>query len=126
MKAPLRNLLIVLGVAIFVLLLWYFRHIVIFILVAGVLSIMGRPLVALLSGIRLGRLRFPRAVSALITLIIIWGVIVLFFVIFIPLITRQINYFSTIDTGKIIQIVEEPINKLEKLLSGINPDINNQ
>ena len=126
MKATLRNLLIVLGVGIFLLLLWYFRHIVVYILVAGVLSIMGRPLVDLLSSIRLGRFRFPRAAAALVTLIIIWGVIVLFFVIFVPLITRQINYFSTIDTGKIIQIVEGPINKLEKLLSGINPDINNQ
>jgi predicted PurR-regulated permease PerM len=126
MKATLRNLLIVLGVVIFLLLLWFFRNIVVYILIAGVLSIMGRPLVDLLSSVRLGRFKFPRAAAALLTLIIIWGGIVLFFSIFIPLITKQINYFSTIDTSKIVQLIEDPINRLDKVISGINPNITSQ
>ena len=46
--------------------------------------------------------------------------------IFIPLVTRQINYFSTIDSGKIVQIVEGPINKIESLLNNLNPNISDQ
>ncbi|OFY76533.1 MAG: hypothetical protein A2V46_15815 [Bacteroidetes bacterium RBG_19FT_COMBO_42_7] len=60
------------------------------------------------------------------TLIIIWGVIILFFIIFIPLVSKQINYLSTIDSEKIVQIVEGPINKIEELFKTINPDISNQ
>ena len=52
----------------------------------------------------------------LVTLMIIWGLIILFFIIFVPLVTKQINYFSTIDSEKIVQIVEGPINKIEELL----------
>lgn len=106
--------------------LWFFRNIVVYILVSGVLSIMGRPLVDLLSSIRIRKWYFPRALSALITLIVIWGFIVTFFVIFVPLVTTQINYFSTIDSGKIVQLIETPIQKIENLFRSFNPNIGNE
>jgi len=126
MKATLRNILIFLGILLFLAALWYFRNIVVYILVSGVFSIIGRPLVDLFCRIRIRKWYFPRAVSALLTLIIIWGVIILFFIIFIPLVSKQINYLSTIDSEKIVQIVEGPINKIEELFETINPDISNQ
>jgi predicted PurR-regulated permease PerM len=126
MKTTLRNFLIVIGILLFLLALWYFRNIVVYILVSGVLSIMGRPLVDLFCRIKIGRLALPRALSALFTLLIIWGFIILFLVIFVPLVTRQINYLSAIDSGKIVQIIEGPINKIEKIFSSINPNISNQ
>lgn len=126
MKTTLRNILIFFGILLFLMLLWYFRNIVVYILVAGVLSIMGRPLVDLFCRIKIGKWNFPRVISALFTLIIIWGIIIMFFVIFVPLVTRQINYFSTIDSGKIVQIVEGPINKIESLLNNLNPNISDQ
>jgi len=123
MKATLRNILIIIGILLLLAGLWFFRSIVIFILVSGVLSIMGRPLVDLFSRIKIRKWALPRAIAALATLIIIWGAIVLFFIIFVPLITKQINYFSTIDSGKIVQIVEGPINKIENFLKNLNPGI---
>jgi predicted PurR-regulated permease PerM len=87
---------------------------------------MGRPLVDLFCRIKIGKWGLPRALSALFTLLIIWGFIILFLVIFVPLVTRQINYLSTIDSGKIVQIIEGPINKIQKIFSSINPDISNQ
>jgi predicted PurR-regulated permease PerM len=84
---------------------------------------MGRPLVALLSKIKIKNRAFPRSLAALITLAIIWGMIILFFIIFVPLITTQINYFSTIESEKIVQLVSGPINKVENLFRAINKDI---
>lgn len=123
MKTTLRYILILGGILILLASLWFFRNIVIYILVSGVLSIMGRPLVDLFSQIRIKNWKFPRAAAALLTLLIIWGAIVLFFVTFIPLITKQINYFSTIDSQKIVQLVEDPINKIEKIFKSLNPGI---
>ncbi len=125
MKATIRYILIFIGILVFVACLWFFRSIIVYILVSGVLSIMGRPLVDLFSRIKLGKWHFPQALSALITLLIIWGAIITFFVIFVPLVTRQINYFSTIDSKKIVQIADVPINKLDNLLKTINPSISN-
>jgi predicted PurR-regulated permease PerM len=126
MKTTLRNILIFFGILVFLALLWYFRNIVVYILVAGVLSVMGRPLVDLFCRIRIRKWTLPRAISALMTLIIIWGLIILFLMIFVPLVTRQINYFSTIDSEKVVKIVEGPINKIEGLFRTINPDISDK
>lgn len=125
MNPTFRNILIFLGVLLLLAIAWFFRNIVVYILVSGVLSIMGRPLVDLFCRIRIKRWSFPRSLSALLTLIIIWGLIILFFVIFIPLITTQVNYFSTIDSEKIVQLVSGPINKVENLFRAFNKDITN-
>lgn len=122
MKPTFRNFLIFFGVVILLLCVWYFRIIVVYILISGVLSTMGRPLVDLFCRIKLWKWRFPRPLAALLTLLIIWGAIILFFVIFIPLVTKQINYFSTIDSDKIVQIVQEPLNRLENLFKTFNKD----
>ena len=123
MKATLRNILIFFGILLLLACAWFFRNIVVYILVSGVFSIMGRPLVDLFCKIRIKRWSFPRSLSALLTLVTIWGFIILFFVTFVPLVTRQINYFSTIDSEKIVQIVAGPINKVENLVRAINKDI---
>jgi predicted PurR-regulated permease PerM len=123
MKATLRNILIFFGILLLLGCAWFFRNIVVYILVSGVFSIMGRPLVDLFCKIRIKKWSFPRSLSALLTIIAIWGVIILFFIIFVPLVTRQINYFSTIDSEKIVQIVAGPINKVEHLVRLINKDI---
>jgi len=126
MKATLRNILVFCGIILLLACVWYFRNIVVYILVSGVFSIMGRPLVDLLCRIRIKRWNFPRSLSALITLAIIWGFIVLFFVIFVPLVTTQINYFSTIDSDKIVQLAEGPISKVENIFRAFNKDITNE
>lgn len=123
MKTSIRTILIILGVIIFMFLLWYFRSIVVYVLVAGVLSVMGRPLVDMLSRIRIGKWNFPRILSALLTLSVIWGLIALFLYIFIPLLARQINYLSTIDGSKIVELIEGPVKKIEELVTALNPDI---
>ncbi len=123
MKATLRNILIFFGVLLLLGCAWFFRNIVVYILVSGVFSIMGKPLVELFCKIRIKKWSFPRSLSALLTLIVIWGMIILFFVTFVPLVTRQIAYFSSIDSEKIVQIVSGPINKVENLFRAINKDI---
>jgi predicted PurR-regulated permease PerM len=126
MKATLRNILIFFGILLLLSCAWYFRNIVVYILVSGVLSIMGRPLVDLFCRIRIRRWSFPRALSALLALLVIWGFIITFFAIFIPLVTTQLNYFSTIDSERIVMLIEGPIRKVETLFRTFNKDISNE
>src|SRR4030042_5192406 len=123
MKNILRNILIFLAILLLLAGAWYFRNIVVYILVSGVLSIMGRPLVDIFCKLRIKKWALPRALGALLTLLIIWGVIVLFFMIFVPIVTHQINYFSTIDSEKIVQLIETPINKIENIFRSFNSKI---
>ncbi len=125
MKETLRNILIFCGILLLLACAWFFRNIVAYILVSGVFSIMGRPLVDLFCKIKIWNWSFPRSISALITLLIIWGVIILVLVIFVPLVTRQIDYFSSIDSSKIVQIVSGPIDRVENILKSLNKNISN-
>jgi predicted PurR-regulated permease PerM len=83
---------------------------------------MGRPLVDLICRIRIKKWALPRAMGALITILIIWAVIILFFAIFVPLVTRQIKYFSSIDSHKIVEIAAGPITKVENVFRAFNKD----
>jgi predicted PurR-regulated permease PerM len=126
MNVSWKNILVVIGVTLFLACVWYFRSIVVYILISGVLSIMGRPLVDLFCRLKIKNWSFPRSFSALLTLFIIWGLIITFFATFIPLITTQLNYFSTIDSAKIVQIIKGPIEKIEQLFMTFNRDVTNQ
>ncbi len=95
---------------------WYFRNIFVYILAAGVISLVGRPIVDLLNGIRIWKFRFPRALSSLITLLFLYGLLALFFVIFIPLISKQIDALSGFDASSLVQGLREQIDKLDLLL----------
>jgi predicted PurR-regulated permease PerM len=123
MKTTLRNILIFASILLLIAGFWFFREIVVYVLVSGVLSIMGRPLVDLLCRIKFGRFKFPRALSALISLIVIWGVIVSFFWIFVPLVTSQIDQLSSIDSSKLVELAQEPIKRIEALFRAFNQEI---
>lgn len=116
MNTTLRNFLIIVGIALLVYVFWYFRNIFAYILAAGVISLVGRPIVDLLNGIRIWKFRFPRALSSLITLLFLYGLLALFFVIFIPLISKQIDALSGFDASSLVQGLREQIDKIDLLL----------
>jgi predicted PurR-regulated permease PerM len=78
-----------------------------------VISLIGRPVVDLLNGIRIWRFKFPRALSSLLTLLLLYGLLALFFVIFIPLVTKQIDALSGFDAGSIVQGLRDQLDKLD-------------
>jgi predicted PurR-regulated permease PerM len=59
MNSFCRYLLIFLGIAVLGYVLWYFSNVLAYVLVAAVLSLIGRPLVGLLGRLQVGRFRLP-------------------------------------------------------------------
>lgn len=84
-------------------LLWYFHQIVIVIILAGVISIIGSPLVETLDRIKIGRLRFPHVLSVTITLLLLVGMLFSMIAFFIPLVIKEANLISNIDTESLIE-----------------------
>lgn len=81
---------------------WYFSSIIIYILVATVLSLIGRPLVRTLDKIKIRKIKFPHTLSALITLLLLFGVIGGLFALVVPLLISQATELSNIDTQAIV------------------------
>lgn len=97
-------------------LIWYFSNILVYVLIAGVLSFIGQPLVRIYNRIRIGKLKIPHTLSAIMALVSILAVMVSIFLIFVPVITRQAAIISSIDFQYLGEKLEQPLNQLEETL----------
>ena len=114
-----RTLRIILSTAlaiVFLLFVWYFSNIVFYILTAAVISFVGRPLVHFLDNLRIGRIKVPHAINALLALLVIFALVVSLFAIFVPLIARQASILTTIDTDAIMAGLREPMAFLDSTM----------
>jgi predicted PurR-regulated permease PerM len=94
---------IILIIVIIGFLAWYFSQILICILVAGIISIIGYPLVELIDMIHYKRFRFPHVLSVFLTLIIILGTILGLLSFFIPLVVKETSMVASIDWQKLLE-----------------------
>ncbi|MGE0087867.1 MAG: AI-2E family transporter [Bacteroidales bacterium] len=117
MNSKIKYLFIALGIILIGIVLWYFKSIVSYILISGVLSIVGKPIVDSLEKIHIKKIRIPKAICALLTVAFLWFVIILFFWIFIPLIANQINSLSTIDVNNFLIKFSEPLEKINQFIA---------
>jgi predicted PurR-regulated permease PerM len=117
-----KYFIVALGLILLGLLFWYFSNIVAYVLVSVVLSFVGRPLVDFLNGLRIKNWQVPSALSAGITLVLLWFIMVMFFRTFIPMIAAQAQDLSNIDVNAAMRSLEEPIQKLEALVTKYSAD----
>ena len=104
------------GLGIIVFFLWFFSDIVIYIFIAFLLSLLGSPLVKLLSRIHIGKWQFPTSLAAAITLIIIIGVIALLFYLLIPALVNEIKFLTTLDFTSVGESIQDWLNQFDKPL----------
>lgn len=106
--------------AIIAFLAWRFSSIVAYILIAGVLSIMGNPLVKLLDRIRIKGWRFPHMLSSFLALIALIVVIGGLLSLITPLIANQAEVISKIDLEKVTGSLEEPLAEIQEFMLKYN------
>lgn len=116
MSQKYRVIVAVVGVLLGLFMMWYFFNILIYIIVAGVISLIGQPLVEFLSKIRIGRLSMPKSISALITIVSLIGLLVGLVFLFVPLITRQAQMISKINVDEVVKYFAGVIDRLQGLL----------
>ncbi len=111
-----KYIAIALGAAVIIFILWHLRTLIFYILVSFVLSLIGRPVVDLLDRLKYKKIRVPRALSALLGLLMLWGIVLLFFRIFIPIIAFQASELANINADAVISNLDEPIQQLEAFM----------
>ena len=98
------------------LLVWYFRDIVGYIIVSAVLAIIGTPLAKLMKRVRVRGRSVPDWLAALVVLLLLWGVGVAMFAIFIPLVFDKLTALASVDFSTILASFEQPLHKLQNFL----------
>lgn len=98
-------------IGIILLSIWYFSEVVAGILLGLVLSLLARPIFNLLNRIKIGKVRVPRALSSLFSLLFIWTIVVFLFAKLTPLLVTEVTKITDINPEKILIEFKEPINK---------------
>lgn len=96
--------------------LWRFSFIIVYILIAAVVSFIGHPLVRLLDKLRVGKFRLPHSVNSLIALLFLLACVVGLFAMFVPLILQQADTISRIDFNKLSSDLQGPLAWLQEKL----------
>jgi predicted PurR-regulated permease PerM len=84
-------------------LIWRFYYIIIWLLVAAMLSFIGQPMVKFFNKIHFRKLKMPRALSALLALLFIVLSGAGFVAVFIPLIVNQAQTISSVDVNSLAE-----------------------
>ncbi|MDR0691758.1 MAG: AI-2E family transporter [Prevotellaceae bacterium] len=125
-----RYIIIAASIALICFLAWYFSNILIYILISAVFSLIGRPIVKRLDRIRILKKQFPRVLSATITLLMFWALILLFIFVLSPLITGLVGELSSIKPDELITNIAYLLHNIEtwiiKTIPGVDPDFSLQ
>ncbi len=114
-----RNILILIGVLIFCLIVYYFSDIFSWIVISWVLSLVGQPLMGFLQKLKIGKFRLGPNVSAIITLFSFFFILFAFFALFAPLVFHQAQNLANVDYSAIAKSLEVPIGEFTKQLADL-------
>jgi predicted PurR-regulated permease PerM len=104
---------ILLFITLFIFLAWRFYDIVIYVFIALMLSVLGSPLVRLLRKIKLKKWQMPQSAAAGITLVVLIGVIYLFFRLLIPMVVHQFQAIMSIDPTIYMNNIDTELGKVD-------------
>jgi predicted PurR-regulated permease PerM len=116
MKQVLKYTGYILALLIIGFLIWRFSYIIVWVLIAAMVSFIGQPLVTFFDRIHIRKLKMPRPLSALLALVIIVLIGAGFVAIIVPLIINQAQTVSSIDFGKLTENLRVPMEWLNEKL----------
>ena len=109
------------GLAIIVALCWYFKNVLIYIIIAFVVSLIGRPIMKLLKRFHIRRFYLPSWFSAVLTIIIIIGFLTLIITQMVPLVANIISDASFLNAHTYFST--DPIEGVNSWMIRLFPDL---
>lgn len=99
---------------------WIFSDILVYVLIAGVMSFIGHPVVKLFDKVHIRNFKMPHVLSAILTLIVLVAIFTSLFIIFVPVINRQALVISSIDFQFLGEQLEKPLYEMEAMMIKYN------
>jgi predicted PurR-regulated permease PerM len=97
-------------------LIWKFYYIIGWLLIAAVISFVGEPLVRFFDRVRIGRFHIPRAMSTVLTLLVILLFMLSLVGVLVPLIITEADAIAKIDISKVGENLQGPIQWIDTQL----------
>lgn len=118
-----KYIIIISACAALLLLAWYFSSILICILISAVLSLIGRPIMNLLTKAKIKGIGITRPIASFITLLFLGGTIFMFFFFLFPMIGRLVREMSAIDFNGIGMQLSQPLSEWNIYLHKFAPTL---
>jgi predicted PurR-regulated permease PerM len=115
----LRSLVIIIGVALLLFFLWKIQSVLVYIIIAGVLSLIARPIIIFLKR----KLKFPNTLAVVVTMSLFLGFLYSLIRMFIPLISQQGKNLSLLSISELKRDVERITEQVNSYLSDRGIDI---
>jgi predicted PurR-regulated permease PerM len=93
---------------------WYFSTIFFYILIAAILALIGKPISNFFIKFHIGKFQLSKTLAALIAFAALLLVFVILAMFFLPLITEEANFFSSINRSATIASLQQPIENILK------------
>jgi len=120
MKSSLAYLKPFTGLIIIGLMAWYFSDVLLYIIIAAVLSILGRPMTRFLMLRKIGRFPINSTLAAIVTLLIIILIVTGFLMTIVPLINNQALMIAEINTMEVSEYFAVFLTNVHDLLVAYN------
>jgi predicted PurR-regulated permease PerM len=115
----LRSLGILLGIFLLGYFLYAIQSVIIYIIIAGILSLIARPIILFLRK----KLKFPNTIAVVFTMVLMLGLLTGLIAMFIPLITEQGKSLSLLEVDKLQENVQQIFNQTTTYLSSKGIDV---
>ena len=109
------------GLAIIAAICWYFKNVLIYIIIAFVVSLIGRPIMKVFKKVRIGKFHLPEWFSAIFTILLIIGFLVLIVTQLVPLVSNIIRDASILNSN--LYLESNPIERTNEWLIGLFPNL---
>lgn len=114
------------GIIAFLVVAYFIRGILLYMIIAAILTMILRPLDRRMERMRLKRRKVPRAIRAISLLCLVYVIVFAFISIFIPLIVNEINIISNVDQAQVTKALHEPLTQLQELFANYQQTQPNQ
>lgn len=101
-------------------LIYFFPDIFLYFAISLLLFMIGRPICEAIKKIHIKKFYIGSSISAVLTMVIMFTLISAIFLLIIPLINKEINTLSNIDTQAIVDYFEQPMRKIYDMLIQYN------
>ena len=115
----LRALGILLGIFLLGYFLYEIQSVIIYIIIAGILSLIARPIIIFLRR----KLKFPNTIAVVFTMVLMLGLLTGLIVMFIPLIAEQGQSLSLLEVDKLQENVQQIFNQTTTYFSSKGIDV---
>src|SRR5574344_639239 len=102
---------------------WYFRTVLIYIVLAAVVALIGRPMVNWMRKFHFKKFKIPSWLAAMITLVTILAIFFSLFFLISPLIGQIVHEFNLIDINTIGKQISAPLSELNDFIRKVFPSL---